>query len=278
MLRQLAGLTALLGVLLLAVPAAHAAEIEVRLTGGSVTGTARGQGTATVQAQVVNHGASALTGIRLGVYYSTTDTPPGAGADWREHEFVFEPPLAPGAATSLSFTDEHAAEYIALEVRYTLFADGGAPVAPAGGKPAAESKKQPPAKPQSKPSPPAKPQPKPATSAVTVLYRGMPANPAAPLVERDGAVYISTRDLLDCAGGSLSYDAATYQVVLERKGRKLAVKTGERAASADGAAVELAHSVLDIDGRSYVPLLDVAAYLNLTAAAQGQTITLEDAQ
>ncbi len=293
----------LLGVLLLAISAAHSADVEVRLTGGSVTGTVRGQGTAAVQAQVVNRGASALKGVRLGVYYSTLDAPPGPDAAWREHEFVFEPPLPPGEATTLNFTDENAAEYIALSVRFALFADGGQTAAQptpagetnpdAGGAPAPPDAKPADAKPadskpaDAKPAPQPEPQPPPkpkpaqvtpgAAAGATVLYRGLPVAAASPLVEQDGALYISTRDLMDNTGGSLGYDSATYEVTLERKGRKLAVKTGERRATADGAAIELAHPVLEIDGRSYLPLVECAAYLGLTATASGKTITLEDA-
>ena len=273
MLRQIPYLSVLLAALLLPTIPALAADVEVRLAGGSVTGEVRGQGTATVEAQVMNHGASALLGVRLGVYYSVTDAAPGPGADWREHEFVFEPPLAPGESTTLSFTDESAAEFIALEVRYSLFEDGGVATEPDNGNGEGTP-------PETKPKPEHKPKlDAPASSNdPMVLYRGMPANLASPLIERKGAIYISTRDLMDCVGGSLGYDAATYQVILERKGRKLAVKTGERNATADDKAIKFDHAVLEIDGRSYLPLIDVAPYLALTAEASGKAISLEDTQ
>lgn len=110
-----------LGVLLLAgTQAVLAQEVLVELAGGEVTGTVRGQGTASVVATVTNIGAREVDGLRIAVYYSTRDVLPSdpESADWRIHEFIFEPPLKPDDSTSLRFSDDNAAEYVLIEVRY----------------------------------------------------------------------------------------------------------------------------------------------------------------
>jgi hypothetical protein len=99
---------------------ALAQEVTVELSGGEVSGTVRGQGTASVVARVTNIGGREVNGLRIAVFYSTTDILPAdpESADWRIHEFVFEPPLKPDDSTNLRFTDDNAAEYVLIEVRY----------------------------------------------------------------------------------------------------------------------------------------------------------------
>jgi len=95
--------------------------VEVSLAGGEVVGRTRGLGTASVTAKVSNKTARTLEGIRLAAYYSPADVLPAADADWRIHEFVFEPPLAPGASSTLQFSDDNAAQYILLDARAAKF-------------------------------------------------------------------------------------------------------------------------------------------------------------
>lgn len=106
-------------------PAAAAVDgLQVELTGGTVTGPVRGQGKAVVEARVTNTGSRSVNGVRIGVFYAAADLLPGDGADWRVHEFVFEPPLAPGKSTTLRFSDENAAEYILIELQRASYGLG----------------------------------------------------------------------------------------------------------------------------------------------------------
>lgn len=107
-------------VLLAATRVALAQDVQVELSGGEVTGSVRGQGTANVVATVTNSGTRDVEGLRIAVYYSTSDVLPAdpESADWRIHEFVFEPPLKPDDSTTLRFSDADAAEYVLIEVRY----------------------------------------------------------------------------------------------------------------------------------------------------------------
>jgi hypothetical protein len=98
------------------------ASVEVALESGEVVGRTLGLGTAEVTAKVTNRGERAVEGIRIAVYYSQIDTLPQPGADWRVHEFVFEPPLKPGGVSTLKFKDDGAAEYILIETRRVKFA------------------------------------------------------------------------------------------------------------------------------------------------------------
>jgi hypothetical protein len=116
--------------------AASTDTAEIVLTGGSLKGAASGSGAASVQARVTNSGGRKLLGVRIGAYYDTIDALPAPDARWRLHEFLFEPPLAPGGASDVGFTDQDAAAYVLLRIVYARFAlavaaDGGAP-APAG--------------------------------------------------------------------------------------------------------------------------------------------------
>jgi hypothetical protein len=99
-------------------------SVELTLAGGEVVGKQQGLGTATVAVKVKNNGDRTLEGIRIAVFYSQIDSTPQPGADWRIHEFVFEPPLIPGGTSTLRFKDENAAEYVLLEARRLKFTAG----------------------------------------------------------------------------------------------------------------------------------------------------------
>jgi hypothetical protein len=102
---------------------AHAdiSGVEVTLASGEVVGKTRGLGTATVTAKVTNNTTRTLEGIRLAAFYSPVDVLPGADAQWLIHEFIFEPALAPGASSTLEFSDEGAAQYVLLDARAAKF-------------------------------------------------------------------------------------------------------------------------------------------------------------
>ena len=107
----------ILALVLLASAHADTSGVEVTLASGEVVGKTRGIGTASVTAKVSNKTSRTLEGIRLAAFYSPVDVFPAADAEWRIHEFVFEPPLAAGATSTLEFTDDSAAQYIQLEAR-----------------------------------------------------------------------------------------------------------------------------------------------------------------
>lgn len=212
---------AALFVLFMALPAL-AAEVDVLLTGGDVTGAVRGQGTADVSARVTNTGSREVTGLRIAVYYSTVDLPPANPdtADWRIHEFIFEPPLQPGKSTTLRFKDEDAAEYVLIEVRF-------------------------------------------AATGMELSYNDRSASLEYPLEDRGGVTYIASRDLVGLVGGGLSYDGATFEVVLQRDGIELRFKGNTRVLKVNGQRTELAGEIIEIDGRSFLPLEEFCSQLNI---------------
>jgi len=231
--------TGLLIVALLAalIAPAWAGDVEIELTGGNVEGTVRGQGTATVEARVTNVSEREIQGLRIAVYYSTVDLAPADpdSADWRIHEFVFEPPLKPGDGTTLRFSDENAAEYILIEERYVLAGAG-------------------------------------------MTYNGQPVSFESGLEERDGVKYVATRDLVNVIGGSLSYDAATYEVVILRQGIEVRFKENSDRVKVDGQAQTMDSKVISIDGSSYLPLLEFCPLVGVDVMhdAAFDLITLTD--
>jgi Copper amine oxidase N-terminal domain len=204
-------------------PDAAESGVSLTLTGGEVIGKQRGRGKASVVAEVENHGGRELKGIRVAAYYNNEDLLPPDDAKWRVHEFVFEPPLRPGAATTLRFADDNAGEYILLEVRHVVHGRG---VSFAGRSPALRDA----------------------------------------LVDQDGELYISTRDLLAIVGGKLSFDGKTGYVTLERGGNELRFKKGRYLAKLNGDDVDLKHLPLEIDNRSYISAEETARLLGLTPA------------
>lgn len=206
---------------LMSAGAARAADVGLTLIGGEVTGKARGQGVASVVAEVANFAGRELLGLRLAAYYSAVDVLPGDAADWRVHEFVFEPPLAPGDSTTLRFSDDNAAEYVLLEVRHTQFGRG-------------------------------------------LSFEGRVAMLEYGLLDDDGVTYVATRDLMNLIGGGISYDSETYEVVLERRGVELRFKERASKVKVDGTAQAIEHKILEVDGRSYLPLKDFAALFGLS--------------
>lgn len=208
---------------LLGTSIALAEDVTVELTGGEITGEVRGQGTASVIATVTNDGSREVYGVRLAAYYSTVNMPPSdaEAADWRIHEFVFEPPLAPTHSVTLRFSDENAGEYVLLEVRYV-------------------------------------------SAGLGLSYNGRLAQLESALQEHDGTTYVATRDLISLIGGGISYDAATYEVVIIREGIELRFKEGSRKVKVDGAAATIEHEVRSDDGRSLLPLSDIGPLLGVS--------------
>lgn len=103
--------------------------VEVLLTGGSLK-----SGRANVEAQITNKAQRQLLGLRIAAYYDPLDALPAPDAQWRLHEFVLEPGLAPGASAMLSFTDNNAAQYVLLRCVLARFSlaisvDGAAELA-----------------------------------------------------------------------------------------------------------------------------------------------------
>jgi hypothetical protein len=202
---------------------AWAAEVKVELTGGDVTGTIRGQGTANVVARVTNIGSREVNGLRIAVYYSAADVLPDDpdAADWRIHEFIFEPPLQPDDSTTLRFSDENAAEYVLIEVRYI-------------------------------------------SAGLGLTYNGRAAKLEHGLLDRDGVTYVATRDLIELIGGGLSYDSATYEVIIMRQGIEVRFKENSSKVKVDGETTTIENKVLSEDGRSLLPLADFCGLLGVS--------------
>jgi len=202
---------------------AAASDLELAFISGEVTGSTPGKGAASVTARVENTGSRDLLGLRIGVYYSAVNEIPDDDAQWRPHEFVFEPPLKPGKSTTLRFVDENAAEYIMLRVERVQCETG-------------------------------------------ISFNGKVAQLEYGLEERDGVTYIATRDLMNLIGGGISYDAESYMVVLERKGVEVRFKESESRVLLDGQRTSIEHPVLEIDGRSFLPLADFASLLGVSVS------------
>ena len=209
--------------LLLATGTVLAEDVTVELTGGEIAGEVRGQGTASVIATVTNDGSREVYGVRIAAYYSTVNMPPSdpEAADWRIHEFVFEPPLAPTHSVTLRFSDENAGEYVLLEVRYV-------------------------------------------SAGLGLSYNGRLARLESALQEHDGTAYVATRDLIGLIGGGISYDAATYEVVIMRQGIELRFKEGSRKVKVDGADTTIEHEVRSEDGSSFLPVSDICPLLGVS--------------
>lgn len=190
------------------------------LIGGSVVGKVRGQGKARVEAEVKNIGGRELKGIRIAAYYDRADRLPAADADWRIHEFVFEPPLRPGATTTLRFSDDNAAEFVLLELRHLVYGRG-------------------------------------------LSFQGQGLKLRDPLVEQNGELYVSTRDLMDAIGGKLGYDSKTGLVSLDRNGVSLQIRKDHYGAKLNGQSVDLKHLPVEINDRSYVCVEEIAGLLGL---------------
>ncbi len=108
-------------------------------------------------------------------------------------------------------------------------------------------------------------------------YNGNVAALSQPLTMRDGVYYILTRDLMNVIGGGISYDAQTYMVGLERAGVKVEIKPGLDYALVSGAKQPLAHKVVEVDGRSLLPLEDIATMfgLGVTVDEEQELVLLE---
>lgn len=111
-----------------------------------------------------------------------------------------------------------------------------------------------------------------------VSYNGVVAQLGQPLSQRDGVYYIATRDMMSVIGGGISYDAATYMVALERGGVKMEIKPGLDYALVNGVKQPLAHPVVEVDGRSLLPLEDIAALfgLRVTVDEEQELVLLEE--
>lgn len=111
-----------------------------------------------------------------------------------------------------------------------------------------------------------------------VSFKGEEAKLSQPLLDRDGVYYISTRDLMDIIGGSISYDAKTYMLSLVRKGVTVQVKPALKYALVNGEQHPLAHQVVEIDGHSMLPLEDIAALygVSVTVDTDSGLVKLEE--
>lgn len=225
LVRRSLGLGFLLAGLALAAASPRAAEtdgsqaVSIELSGGSLK-----DGRARVEARLHNGSGRSLLGVRIAAYYDPLDAMPAPDASWKLHEFLLEPPLAPGASVQLEFTDSEAAEFVLLRVAYARLAlairvDGATPLA-----------------------------------ARTELQ------------EVEGTVYIAARDLAAALDAKLTQDKSK-RVTLEmaEAGRKLSYLAGSKLVQLDTRQASLSLPVLEREGRSWLPLHEIAALLGFEA-------------
>jgi hypothetical protein len=106
-------------------------------------------------------------------------------------------------------------------------------------------------------------------------FNGKAVRLAGPLSERDGVLYISTRDLMNTVGGGISYDAKTYMIVLERRGVSVRVQPKLKYALVGETQAPLAHPVIEVDGHSLLPLRDIAALFGLSVTEDSELNLVE---
>lgn len=108
-----------------------------------------------------------------------------------------------------------------------------------------------------------------------ISYQGRGLKLRDPLVDQDGELYVSTRDLLEAIGGKLGYDSKTGYVSLEREGVSLQIKKDRYGAKLNGESVDLKHLPLEIENRSYVCAEEIARLLGLSPAWDAGTEHLD---
>ena len=94
-------------------------------------------------------------------------------------------------------------------------------------------------------------------------YNGIVVDGGYAVHVRDGVPYIATRDLVGVVGGGASYESGTSTIILRRDLHEVRLWEGTRKAVTLGGRVDLEHPVIPLEGRSFVPLPDVAPLLGL---------------
>ena len=94
---------------------------------------------------------------------------------------------------------------------------------------------------------------------------------------QDGAAYMQSRELVRIIGGELHYDEATDRVNLSRNGATLLYKNGRRSIDVNGERRALEHPVIELDGRTWVPLEGVCRELGISCTVDNtlNVLTLE---
>jgi len=109
----------------------------------------------------------------------------------------------------------------------------------------------------------------------TLSFNGKAARLEQPLSEKDGVLYISTRDLMNTIGGGISYDAKTYMIVLERRGVSVRVQPKLKYVLVGETRAPLAHPVIEVDGHSLLPLAEIAALFGLSVTEDSELNMVE---
>ncbi|MEZ5339724.1 MAG: stalk domain-containing protein [bacterium] len=79
----------------------------------------------------------------------------------------------------------------------------------------------------------------------------------------DGAAYMQSRDLVGIIGGELKYDAEADRVELRRGDRVLLYKDGRRSIDVNEERRALSHPVIQIEGRTWVPVESICRELEI---------------
>lgn len=101
--------------------------------------------------------------------------------------------------------------------------------------------------------------------ALGLSYNGTVADLNLALPERRGVVFISTRDFAGLIGAEVEYDEPTQQIVVATEGIEAVFTVGSLAAEINGRQTVLNGAVFELNGVSYLPLLDAATAFGLTA-------------
>lgn len=109
-------------------------------------------------------------------------------------------------------------------------------------------------------------------------YNGQVVDLAYSIHERNGVAYIATRDLMAIVGGEADYDALTYEIILSRRGTELRLRENHSSLTVNGYPQEMLHPVAAIEGRSYLPVEDIAPLLGIVCQRDDSLnfIMLED--
>lgn len=101
--------------------------------------------------------------------------------------------------------------------------------------------------------------------ALGLSYNGTLRSLNFALPERQGVVYIATRDLAGLVGAKVEYNEATQYIVLETDALQARFRIGAATAEFNGRQTVTAGAVFEFNGTSYLPLLDAATAFGLTA-------------
>jgi len=101
--------------------------------------------------------------------------------------------------------------------------------------------------------------------AMGLSYNGTVQDLGYALPERQGVVFIATRDFANLIGAKTKWDETSQQIVMSTEAVESRFRVGTQSAEFNGRQTALESAVFELNGISYLPLLDVATAFGLTA-------------